>query len=87
VIVDESFAFALINEITTSQTRLRTSPIVALVNRIVPLPFTRQLSFRSRCRLIEPSFPRARARKNYQRSFYRYREIAERIGLHEWSAI
>jgi hypothetical protein len=39
-----------------------------------------------RCRLIEPSFPRARARKNYQRLFYRYPEIAERIGLHEWSA-
>jgi hypothetical protein len=40
----------------------------------------------ARCRLIEPSFPRARARKNYQRLFYRYREIAAKIGLHEWSA-
>ena len=28
----------------------------------------------------------ARARKNYQRLFYRYREIAEKIGLHEFSA-
>ncbi len=37
------------------------------------------------CRLIEPSFPRARARKNYWRLFLQYREIAERIGLHEWS--
>jgi hypothetical protein len=34
---------------------------------------------------VEPSFPRARARKNYWRLFHRYREIAERIGLHEWS--
>jgi hypothetical protein len=34
---------------------------------------------------IEPSFPRARARKNYWRLFRRYREIAQRIGLHEWS--
>jgi hypothetical protein len=39
-----------------------------------------------RCRLIEPSFPRARARKNYQRLFYRYREIAAKLGLHEFSA-
>jgi hypothetical protein len=44
-----------------------------------------QWSLIARCRLIEPSFPRARARKNYWRLFYRYREIAERIGLHEWS--
>ena len=40
----------------------------------------------ARCQYIEPGFPRARARKNYQRLFYRYREIAEKIGLHEWSA-
>ena len=39
----------------------------------------------SRNRFIEPSFPRARARKNYWRLFYRYQEIAEKIGLHEWS--
>jgi hypothetical protein len=38
-----------------------------------------------RYRFIEPSFPRARARKNYWRLFHRYREIAERLGLHEWS--
>jgi hypothetical protein len=44
-----------------------------------------QWSLIARCRLIEPSFPRARARKNYWRLFYRYREIAERIGPHEWS--
>jgi hypothetical protein len=30
--------------------------------------------------------PTARARKNYQRLFYRYRELAEKIGLHELSA-
>jgi hypothetical protein len=40
----------------------------------------------ARCGLIEPSLPRARARKTYWRLFKRYREIAERIGLHEWSA-
>jgi hypothetical protein len=34
---------------------------------------------------IEPSFPRARARKNYWRLYHRYPEIAARIGLHEWS--
>jgi len=39
----------------------------------------------ARYSFIEPSFPRARARKNYWRLFHRYREIAERIGLHEWS--
>src|SRR5260370_37773188 len=33
-------AFALINQMTTSQTRLTTSPIAALVNRAVPLTFT-----------------------------------------------
>ncbi len=38
------------------------------------------------CGLIEPSISRARARKTYFRWFKRYREIAERIGLHEWSA-
>jgi hypothetical protein len=32
--------FELINQMTTSQTRLRTSPIAALVNRVVPLTFT-----------------------------------------------
>ena len=37
------------------------------------------------CRHIEPHFSRARARKTYWRLFHRYREIAERIGLHEWS--
>ncbi len=35
-----NIAFALINQMTTSQTRLRTSPIAALVNRVVPLTFT-----------------------------------------------
>jgi hypothetical protein len=39
----------------------------------------------ARCEYIELGFPRARARKNYWRLFHRYREIAERIGLHEWS--
>ena len=34
---------------------------------------------------IEPSFSRARARKNYWRLFHRYPEIAARLGLHEWS--
>jgi hypothetical protein len=43
-------------------------------------------SLMARHKFIEPSFPRARARKNYQRLFYRYRELAEKIGLHEWSA-
>jgi hypothetical protein len=37
------------------------------------------------CRHMEPSIPRARARKHYWRLFKRYRETAERIGLHEWS--
>jgi hypothetical protein len=36
--------------------------------------------------LVDLRCPPARARKNYQRLFYRYREIAEKIGLHEWSA-
>jgi hypothetical protein len=40
VIVDEIFAFALINQITTSLTRFRTSPIAVLVNRVVRLTFT-----------------------------------------------
>ncbi len=35
---------------------------------------------------MDRSCPTWRARKNYQRLFYRYREIAEKIGLHEWSA-
>jgi hypothetical protein len=35
---------------------------------------------------VDKSCPTWRARKNYQRLFYRYREIAEKIGLHEWSA-
>jgi len=39
----------------------------------------------ARHKFIEPSFSRARARKNYWRLFHRYRDIAERIGLHEWS--
>lgn len=39
------------------------------------------------CRFVEPTLSRARARKNYQRLFYRYPEIAERLGLHEWLAI
>jgi hypothetical protein len=30
--------------------------------------------------------PACEGRKNYQRLFYRYREIAAKIGLHEWSA-
>ena len=36
-------AFALINQMTTSQTRLTTSSIAALVNRVVPLTFTMHL--------------------------------------------
>jgi len=39
----------------------------------------------SRCEYIEPSFPRARAKKNYWRLYHRYPEVAARIGLHEWS--
>jgi hypothetical protein len=39
-----------------------------------------------RCPLIDLRCPTARARKNYQCLFYRYRELAEKIGLHEWSA-
>ena len=39
----------------------------------------------ARYEYIEPSFPRARARKNFWRLFHRYPEIAQRIGLHEWS--
>jgi hypothetical protein len=35
-----TIAFALIDQMTTSQTRSRTSPIAALVNRSVPLTFT-----------------------------------------------
>jgi hypothetical protein len=40
----------------------------------------------AKCPLIDLRCPPARARKNYQRLFYRYRGIAEKIGLHEWSA-
>jgi hypothetical protein len=40
----------------------------------------------AKCPLIDLRCPPARARKNYQRLFYRHREIAEKIGLHEWSA-
>jgi hypothetical protein len=39
----------------------------------------------SKCPLIDLRCPPARARKNYWRLFHRYREIASRIGLHEWS--
>ena len=35
---------------------------------------------------VDRSCPPARARKNYQCLFYRYRELAEKIGLDEWSA-
>lgn len=35
---------------------------------------------------VDRSCPPARARKNYQRLFCRYREIAAKIGLYEWSA-
>jgi hypothetical protein len=35
---------------------------------------------------VDRSCPPARARKNYQRLFYRYRELAEKIGLYEFSA-
>ena len=38
------------------------------------------------CNYIEPSYPRGRARKNYSRLFRRYKEIAARMGLHEFSA-
>jgi hypothetical protein len=40
----------------------------------------------AKCPLIDLRCPTARARKNYQRLFYRYRELAEKIGLHEFSA-
>jgi hypothetical protein len=39
-----------------------------------------------KCPLIDLRCPPARDRKNYQRLYYRYRGIAEKIGLHEWSA-
>jgi hypothetical protein len=39
----------------------------------------------AKCRLVDPTCPPARARKNYWRLFHRYREIASKIGLHEWS--
>jgi hypothetical protein len=35
---------------------------------------------------VYPDCPAWKARKNYQRLFYRYRELAEKIGLHECSA-
>jgi hypothetical protein len=35
---------------------------------------------------MDRSCPPARARKNYQRLFSKYREVATRIGLHEFSA-
>ena len=38
-----------------------------------------------RYRFIEPSFPRACARKNYWRLFRKYPEIATRLGLNEGS--
>jgi len=39
----------------------------------------------SKCPLVDLRCPPARARENYWRLFHRYREIASRIGLHEWS--
>jgi hypothetical protein len=45
----------------------------------------RRWSIICRCEYIEPCFPRARARKNYWRLYHRYPEIAQKIGLHEWS--
>lgn len=39
----------------------------------------------ARHKFIEPSFPRARARKNYWRLFRKYPEIAARLGLNEGS--
>jgi hypothetical protein len=39
----------------------------------------------ARYEYVEPNYPRAKARKNYWRLFHRYRGLAERIGLHEWS--
>jgi DNA modification methylase len=38
----------------TSQTRLRTSPIAALVNRVVPLTFTVEFSKRYTNRVCDP---------------------------------
>jgi hypothetical protein len=35
---------------------------------------------------VYPHFPPARARKNYARLFDKYPELAEKIGLHEFSA-
>ena len=35
---------------------------------------------------VEPNYPRARAKKNYSRLFSRNKELAIRIGLHEFSA-
>jgi hypothetical protein len=45
----------------------------------------RHWSLVARHNFVEPSYPRAKARKNYWRLFRRYPEIAQRIGLHEWS--
>jgi hypothetical protein len=40
----------------------------------------------AKCRLIDPSCPTWRARKNYQRLCARYPEIMQRLGLNEFSA-
>jgi hypothetical protein len=39
----------------------------------------------SKCPLVDLRCPPARARKNYWRLSIKYREIAEQIGLHEYS--
>jgi hypothetical protein len=55
------------------------------VKQILIAQKLRRWSMICRCGYIEPSFPRPQARKNYWRLFHRYREVAEKIGLHEWS--
>jgi hypothetical protein len=40
----------------------------------------------AKCRLIDPTCPTWRARKNYARLCARYPEIMQRLGLHEFPA-
>jgi hypothetical protein len=56
-----------------------------IVKEIIIARKLKRYSTICQCRFVEPNFSRARARKNYWRLFAKYREIAERIGLHEWS--
>jgi hypothetical protein len=40
----------------------------------------------AKCRLIDPTCPTWRAKKNYQRLCARYPEIMQRLGLNQFSA-